>query len=55
MYEANPIAFLAEQAGGRATDGSANILTKQPVSLHERTPLLVGDSEQVDAVQGFLG
>jgi len=54
MYEANPIAFLAEQAGGAATDGTANILSKQPASLHERTPLLVGDKEQVDIVQEFL-
>lgn len=42
MYEANPIAFLAEQAGGRATDGTRNILDIEPTDLHQRTALLVG-------------
>ena len=36
MYEANPIAFLAEQAGGRATDGTRNILDVEPTDLHQR-------------------
>ena len=39
MYEANPIAFLAEQAGGVATDGHRRILEIEPQSLHQRTPL----------------
>src|SRR5207342_2789090 len=39
MYEANPIAFLAEQAGGRATDGRQRILAIEPKALHQRTPL----------------
>ena len=43
MYEANPIAFLAEQAGGVATDGGRRILDIQPTGLHQRTPLLVGE------------
>ena len=42
LYEANPIAFLAEQAGGRATDGKRNISDVEPKDLHERTPLFVG-------------
>lgn len=54
MYEANPVAFLAEQAGGKATDGRTAITSKQPTALHERTPLLVGHASQVDAVHGFL-
>jgi fructose-1,6-bisphosphatase I len=54
MYEANPIAFLAEQAGGAATDGVRRILEKQPVSLHERTPLLVGGREEMEMLRGFL-
>lgn len=54
MYEANPMAFLAEQAGGKATDGRTPIMSKQPEALHERTPLLVGHVNAVDAVQGFL-
>jgi fructose-1,6-bisphosphatase I len=42
LYEANPIAFLAEQAGGVATTGTRRILDIQPESIHQRTPLVVG-------------
>jgi fructose-1,6-bisphosphatase I len=48
LYEANPIAFLAEQAGGQATDGTRPILDVPPTSLHQRTPLLVGSPEEMD-------
>ena len=41
-YEANPMAFLAEQAGGSATNGYSRILDIQPTSLHQRVPLYVG-------------
>jgi len=54
LYEANPIAFLAEQAGGAATDGVRRIMEKQPTSLHERTTLLVGSREDMDGLQTFL-
>jgi fructose-1,6-bisphosphatase I len=47
MYEANPIAFLAEQAGGQATDGTRRILDITPTGLHQRTPLVVGSREEV--------
>ncbi|MCH7702196.1 MAG: class 1 fructose-bisphosphatase [Planctomycetes bacterium] len=53
LYEANPLAFLAEQAGGAATDGRTRILDKQPTSLHERTPLIIGSKEEVDRVLSF--
>jgi fructose-1,6-bisphosphatase I len=42
LYEANPIAFIAEQAGGFATDGEQRILDIQPEDIHQRTPLVVG-------------
>ncbi len=42
LYEANPIAFIAEQAGGMATDGEQRILDIQPSGIHQRTPLVVG-------------
>jgi len=42
LYEANPVAFIAEQAGGVATDGRQRILDIQPDSIHQRTPLFVG-------------
>jgi len=55
MYEANPIAFIAEQAGGLATDGKMRILEKVPTSLHERTPLVVGSKEDVERVMQYVG
>jgi fructose-1,6-bisphosphatase I len=54
MYEANPIAFLAEQAGGAATDGSGRILDIPPTSLHQRTPLLVGSRAEMDLLASML-
>jgi fructose-1,6-bisphosphatase I len=54
LYEANPIAFLAEQAGGLATDGQRRILEIRPDSLHQRTPLVVGSREEVDLLGSML-
>src|SRR5262245_26624467 len=54
LYEANPIAFLAEQAGGSATSGRERILSIRPDSLHQRTPLSVGSREDVDLLQRFV-
>ena len=42
LYEANPIAFIAEQAGGVAIDGTNRVLDIQPESIHQRTPLVIG-------------
>lgn len=53
LYEANPLAFLAEQAGGAATDGRQRILEKTPTDLHERTPLIIGSRSEVDRVLSF--
>jgi fructose-1,6-bisphosphatase I len=47
LYEAFPLAFLAEKAGGAATDGRMRILDKTATSLHERTPLVIGSRDQV--------
>lgn len=47
LYEANPVAFLAEQAGGRAFDGHGNILDIVPESIHQRTPLVVGSQVEM--------
>jgi fructose-1,6-bisphosphatase I len=54
MYEANPIAFLAEQAGGSASDGRGRIVEIQPTSLHQRTPLLVGSREEMELLKEML-
>jgi fructose-1,6-bisphosphatase I len=53
LYEANPMAFLAEQAGGAASDGKQRILEKEPKALHERTPLVIGSKAEVDKVLSF--
>jgi fructose-1,6-bisphosphatase I len=55
MYEANPIAFLAEQAGGMATDGKQPILDIQPTGLHQRTPLLVGSKTEMELLMKLVG
>jgi fructose-1,6-bisphosphatase I len=47
LYEANPIAFLVEQAGGQATNGQQRILDIKPESLHERTPLIIGGEREM--------
>jgi fructose-1,6-bisphosphatase I len=54
MYEANPMAFLVEQAGGVAIDGPHRILDKTPKTLHERTPLYIGSRQEVEILEGFL-
>jgi fructose-1,6-bisphosphatase I len=52
LYEANPLAFIAEQAGGMAIDGRGRILEIQPEGIHQRTPLVLGGEAEVGA---FLG
>ncbi|MDR3362061.1 MAG: class 1 fructose-bisphosphatase [Desulfovibrio sp.] len=51
MCEASPLAFLAEQAGGKASDGSRRILERVPDKLHARTPLFIGSADDVTAVE----
>lgn len=53
LYEANPLAMIAEQAGGAASDGKMRILDKQPTSLHERTALAIGSKAEVDRALSF--
>lgn len=54
LYECNPIAFLAEQAGGKASDGSVRIMDIVPSELHQRSPYFVGSTDMVDKVEQFL-
>lgn len=54
LYEANPFAFLIEQAGGKATDGFGNIMDIQPTSLHQRTPLFIGSENMVNKAMEFM-
>jgi fructose-1,6-bisphosphatase I len=55
VYEAAPIAFLIEQAGGLATDGRTAILDRLPASLHEHTPLVFGAADEVRTIGRYLG
>ncbi len=54
LYECNPVAFIAEQAGGKATDGFNRIMNIQPESLHQRAPLFVGPKDMVEKAEEFL-
>ena len=54
LYECNPLAFIVEQAGGKATDGKTRIMEKDIKELHQRTPLFLGSSEMVDKVMEFM-
>jgi fructose-1,6-bisphosphatase I len=56
LYEASPLAFIVEQAGGVASDGVRRILDVQPTELHQRTPLYIGSRSDVElAVQTLAG
>ncbi|KAH0923012.1 hypothetical protein HID58_023030 [Brassica napus] len=53
VYEGNPLAFLVEQAGGKASDGKREILSIQPVKLHQRLPLFLGSVEDVTELESY--
>ncbi|XLZ69905.1 class 1 fructose-bisphosphatase [Massilia sp. SR12] len=53
MYEANPMAFIVEQAGGMATDGKRRILDIQPEKLHQRVPVFLGSRDEVALVTSY--
>ena len=54
LYEANPVAMLAEQAGGIALDGSKRIMDIDPTSIHQRTPLVVGSRFEMSDFERFI-
>ena len=54
LYEAAPLAFICEQAGGRATTGSDRILDLEPQTLHQRVPLIIGSREDVLMAERFI-
>ena len=53
MYEANPMGWLVEQAGGAATNGKQRILDVQPAKLHERVSVILGSRNEVERVTGY--
>ena len=54
LYECNPMAFLAEQAGGMASDGFGRIMEIQPKELHERVPFFCGSRLMVEKAESFM-
>jgi fructose-1,6-bisphosphatase I len=54
QYECNPMAFIVEQAGGRATNGKKRIMEIQPEKLHQRVPIFIGSEEDVKMVEKFI-
>ncbi|MED6222858.1 hypothetical protein PIB30_068480 [Stylosanthes scabra] len=53
VYEANPLSFIVEQAGGRGSDGKNRILSLQPVKLHQRLPLFLGSLEDMEELESY--
>ncbi len=54
LYEAAPLAFIVEQAGGAATNGKQRIMDLTPTALHQRTPLVIGSAEDVAECESFM-
>ncbi len=54
LYECNPMAFIAEQAGGKASNGFERILDIQPTELHQRTPFICGSLNMVQKAEAFM-
>jgi fructose-1,6-bisphosphatase I len=54
LYECNPLSFIVEQAGGRASDGFRRILGIKPKELHQRTPIFIGSEEMVRKAEEFM-
>lgn len=54
LYECNPLSFIVEQAGGKASDGYKRILEIEPKALHQRTPFFIGSSEIVEKAEEFM-
>ncbi len=53
LYECNPLAFIVEQAGGKASDGKRRILEIEPTELHQRTPVFIGSPKMVERVEAL--
>jgi fructose-1,6-bisphosphatase I len=54
LYECNPMAFIAEQAHGKASNGNQRILDIQPSELHERVPFFCGNKKMVEKAEEFM-
>jgi fructose-1,6-bisphosphatase len=54
LYEANPLAFVVEQAGGRASTGTSRIMEVEAKKLHQRVPLIIGSRQDVETAEAFI-
>ena len=54
LYEAQPLAFIVEQAGGSSSDGYQNILDIEPKEIHQRVPLIIGNTEEVRMAEEYI-
>jgi len=54
MYEANPMAYIIEQAGGAASNGVIDILDVEPLELHQRVPVYMGNKEEVELIENYI-
>lgn len=54
LYECNPMAFIAEQAGGKASNGFSRVMDVEPTELHQRVPFFCGNKEMVEKVEEFM-
>lgn len=54
LYECNPMAYIIEQAGGKASSGKERILDVVPTSIHQRCPIFLGSSNDVDEVLSYM-
>lgn len=54
MYECNPMAFILEQAGGKAIDGVGRIMEVEPTELHQRVPVYMGSTKMVEKLETYL-
>ncbi|MBK3333311.1 class 1 fructose-bisphosphatase [Persephonella atlantica] len=54
LYEASPMAFIIEQAGGKATDGKTDILSIKPTDIHQRTPVFLGSKKEINQLLEFI-
>lgn len=54
LYEANPLAYIVEQAGGKASNGTMQILEIEPTELHQRVPLIIGSRKNVEEVEEYI-
>jgi fructose-1,6-bisphosphatase I len=54
LYEANPMAMVVEQAGGRASTGVTRIVEVEPKKLHQRVPLIIGSTDDVREAESYI-